>query len=66
MEITALLCFICEFYTRQICPNTSTSAAFGGFAGATNQIVSIKPSVFVGGDRTGKWGVEVAYKLIGF
>lgn len=37
------------------------SKAFGG-----NQIVSIKPSVFVGGDRTGKWGVEVAYKLIGF
>jgi hypothetical protein len=35
--------------------------AFGG-----NAIVSIKPTVFAGGDRPGSWGVDIAYKVIGF
>ena len=35
--------------------------AFGG-----NAIVFIKPSVFVGGDRPGSWGLEVGYKVLGF
>jgi hypothetical protein len=35
--------------------------AFGG-----NAIISIKPTVFAGGDKPGKWGVEVGYKVIGF
>lgn len=35
--------------------------AFGG-----NQIVLVKPSLFAGGDRPGKWGIELTYKLIGF
>ncbi len=35
--------------------------AFGG-----NAIVTIKPTAFVGGDRPGKWGLELGYKVIGF
>lgn len=35
--------------------------AFGG-----NSIILVKPSVFAGGDRPSKWGIEVSYKLIGF
>jgi hypothetical protein len=35
--------------------------AFGG-----NAIVSIKPTVFAGGDRPGSWGIDLAYKVIGF
>jgi hypothetical protein len=35
--------------------------AFGG-----NAILSVKPSVFAGGDRPGSWGIEVGYKIIGF
>jgi len=35
--------------------------AFGG-----NAIFFIKPSVFVGSDRPGSWGLEVGYKVLGF
>lgn len=35
--------------------------AFGG-----NGIVFVKPSVFGGSDRPGKWGIESGYKVIGF
>lgn len=35
--------------------------AFGG-----NAIVTVKPSIFAGGDRPSKWGIEVGYKIIGF
>lgn len=35
--------------------------AFGG-----NGIVFVKPSVFAGGDRPGKRGIELGYKIIGF
>jgi hypothetical protein len=35
--------------------------AFGG-----NGILFIKPSVFVGSDRPGSWGLEVGYKVLGF
>ncbi|GIU66052.1 hypothetical protein [Candidatus Phycosocius spiralis] len=31
-----------------------------------NAIVSVKPTVFFGGDRPGDWGLEVGWKLIGF
>jgi hypothetical protein len=34
---------------------------FGG-----NGILFIKPSVFVGSDRPGSWGLEVGYKVLGF
>lgn len=34
---------------------------FGG-----NAIVSVKPTLFAGGDRPGKWGIEVGFKVIGF
>ena len=34
---------------------------FGG-----NGIISIKPTVFAGGDRPGKWGVELGFKVLGF
>jgi hypothetical protein len=34
---------------------------FGG-----NGIVSIKPTLFAGGDRPGKWGIEVGFKVLGF
>jgi hypothetical protein len=39
----------------------SLGPALGG-----NSQVFIKPTVFAGGDRPGKWGVEVGYKVIGF
>jgi hypothetical protein len=31
-----------------------------------NGIVSVKPTLFAGGDRRGKWGIEVGFKVIGF
>jgi hypothetical protein len=35
--------------------------AFGG-----NAILSVKPSILAGNDRSADWGVEVIYKVIGF
>lgn len=35
--------------------------AFGG-----RGIITVKPTVFAGGDRPGDWGLEVGYKVIGF
>jgi len=35
--------------------------AFGG-----NSILTVKPTVFAGGERPGNWGLEVGWKLIGF
>jgi hypothetical protein len=34
---------------------------FGG-----NGILSVKPTLFAGGDRPGKWGIEVGFKVLGF
>lgn len=39
----------------------SIGPAFGG-----NSQIYIKPSVLFGGDRPGKWGIQVGYKVIGF
>lgn len=39
----------------------STGPAFGG-----NGQVYIKPTALFGGDRPGKWGIQVGYKVIGF
>ena len=35
--------------------------AFGG-----RGIITVKPTVFAGGDRPGDWGLEVGYRVIGF
>ena len=50
-----------EFLNLAVTFGRVIGPAFGG-----NAIVTIKPSVFFGGEAPGSWGVEVAYKVIGF
>jgi hypothetical protein len=50
-----------QFASLAVSVGRSLGPAFGG-----NSVISIKPTVFAGGDRPGKWGVEIAYKVIGF
>jgi len=50
-----------KFASLAVTIGRSIGPALGG-----NSQVFIKPVVFGGGDRPGKWGVEVGYKVIGF
>lgn len=50
-----------QFASLAVTLGRGIGPAFGG-----NSQVFIKPTVFVGGDRPGKWGVELGYKVIGF
>lgn len=50
-----------QFASLAVTLGRSTGPAFGG-----SSQVFIKPTVFVGGERPGNWGVEVGYKVIGF
>lgn len=47
----------------------SLAVTFGRVLGPMmggNGIVSVKPTVFTGGDRAAKWGLELGFKVIGF
>lgn len=50
-----------RFFSLQVTAGRVVGKAFGG-----NAILFIKPSVFVGSDRPGSWGLEVGYKVLGF
>lgn len=50
-----------RFFSLQVTAGRVVGKAFGG-----NAILFVKPSVFVGSDRPGSWGLEVGYKVLGF
>jgi hypothetical protein len=50
-----------EFLSLAVTYGRVTGPAFGGIG-----IVTVKPTVFAGGDRPADWGIEIGYKLLGF
>lgn len=50
-----------QFASLAVTFGSSIGAAFGG-----NAQVFVKPTLFAGGDRPAKWGLELGYKVIGF
>lgn len=50
-----------KFASLAVTVGRAIGPAFGG-----NSQVFVKPTVFAGGDRPGKWGLEVGYKVLGF
>jgi hypothetical protein len=50
-----------QFASLAVTLGRSTGPAFGG-AGQ----LFVKPTMFAGGERSGNWGLEIGYKVIGF
>jgi hypothetical protein len=50
-----------QFASLAVTFGSSIGPAFGG-----NSQVFVKPTLFAGGDRPAKWGLELGYKVIGF
>jgi len=50
-----------EFIGLAVTAGRVLGPAFGG-----NAVLSVKPSIFAGGERPSSWGIEVIYKVIGF
>lgn len=50
-----------KFFGLAITAGRVTGPAFGG-----NGVFFVKPSVFLGSDRPGPWGIEIGYKVLGF
>jgi hypothetical protein len=50
-----------QFASLAVTFGSSIGPAFGG-----NSQVFVKPTLFAGGDRPAKWGMELGYKVIGF
>jgi hypothetical protein len=50
-----------EFLSLAVTYGRVTGPAFGGIG-----IVTVKPTLFAGGDRPADWGIEIGYKLLGF
>jgi hypothetical protein len=50
-----------KFASLAVTIGRAIGPAFGG-----SSQVFVKPTLFGGGDRPGKWGVELGYKVIGF
>ncbi|MFM8533587.1 MAG: hypothetical protein ACKOEC_08350 [Acidimicrobiia bacterium] len=51
--------------TRFVSLAVTIGRAIGPAMGG-NGVLSVKPSLFAGDDKPGKWGIEAGYKIIGF
>jgi hypothetical protein len=59
------LSFNWENHTRFASLAVTVGRAIGPAFGGNSQI-TLKPTLFAGGDRPGKWGLQLGYKVIGF
>jgi hypothetical protein len=50
-----------EFPSLAVTVGKGVGKAFGG-----NAQILVKPTLFAGGDRPAKWGLEVGYRVLGF
>jgi hypothetical protein len=50
-----------EFASVAVTIGRVIGPAFGG-----SSQVYVKPGVFLGGERSADWGIEIGYKVIGF